>query len=201
MRKALVIGLGAVLLSAGCGDASSEESVAATVPSVTEGTPAAEPEVSSEPETTEPGAVTSLPPTSAEEVNTVDPSVLEPVTTKPVETVPQPPPSEPEGESVPPPAIDHPNPQVVTAMTDLVARLGVAPDAIEVVLIEEVTWPDGSVGCPQPGMRYTQALVNGSRIVLRVGGIDYQYNSGGARGPFYCMDPSDPVTGGDYGDI
>ena len=112
------------------------------------------------------------------------------------------PPVEDEGDSVEPTPVEHPNQQVAVAMTDLVDRLGIDAASIEVVSVEEVTWPDGSIGCPQPGMRYTQALVNGSRIVLRTGGADYQYNSGGGREPFYCANPGDPVPGGgDYGDI
>ena len=99
------------------------------------------------------------------------------------------------------PAITHPNAQVATAMTDIVNRIGASAGAIEVVSVEEVTWPDGSIGCPQPGMRYTQAIVNGTRIVLRVSGADYEYHSGGAREVFYCENPSDPVPGGDYGDV
>lgn len=107
-----------------------------------------------------------------------------------------------EDAPAPPPVVDHSNPQVATAITDLVVRFGIDVAAVEVVSIEEVTWPDGSVGCPLPGMRYTQALVNGSRIVLKAGGVQYQYNSGGGREPFYCANPSEPVPGdGDYGDI
>ena len=39
-----------------------------------------------------------------------------------------------------------------------------------VVQVEEVTWPDGSLGCPQPGMAYTQALVPGYRVTTFAGG-------------------------------
>jgi len=99
------------------------------------------------------------------------------------------------------PAITHPNAQVATAMTDLVKRIGASVDAIELVSVEEVTWSDGSIGCPQPGMRYTQAIVNGTRIILRISGADYEYHSGGSREVFYCENPSDPVPGGDYGDV
>ncbi len=65
-------------------------------------------------------------------------------------------------------------------------RLGVDPGAITTVCQEEVTWRDGSLGCPQPGMRYTQALVNGYRIVLEHDGTTYRYHGGGRRPPFLC---------------
>ena len=34
-------------------------------------------------------------------------------------------------------------------------------------MAEVVTWTDGALGCPQPGLVYTQALVPGWRIVVR----------------------------------
>lgn len=72
------------------------------------------------------------------------------------------------------------------ASVDLAARLGISVDEIEVVSVEEVTWPDGSLGCPEPGRMYTQALVNGSRILLRATGIVHEYHSGRGDDPFYC---------------
>jgi hypothetical protein len=85
---------------------------------------------------------------------------------------------------------------VAVARADLARRIGVAQDEIEVVSVREVTWPDGAIGCPQPGMAYTQALVNGSQIILRHGRSDYHYHAGGARGPFYCANPRPPVPEG-----
>lgn len=95
--------------------------------------------------------------------------------------------------------VSHPDANVAIAMTDLVDRAGADASAINVVSVEEVTWSDGSLGCPLPGMRYTQALVNGTRIVLEVDGVAHEYHSGAGREPFYCANPSDPVSG-DYGD-
>jgi len=94
----------------------------------------------------------------------------------------------------------HPSGPVAAAITDLATRLGVDESAVRLVSQEEVTWPDGSLGCPQPDMSYIQVLVNGSLIVLEVNGTSYEYHSGGGRGPFYCPNPTDPVSG-DYGDV
>ena len=60
------------------------------------------------------------------------------------------------------------------------ARQRAGPDggAVTVVLAEPVTWRDGSLGCPQPGVAYTQALVPGYRVVLDVGGVVYDYRVG-----------------------
>ena len=75
---------------------------------------------------------------------------------------------------------------VALAITDLATRLGVAADEIEVVSHVEMEWPDASVGCPQPGMRYAQVLTNGTLTVLSVAGTEYRYHAGGRRPPFLC---------------
>ncbi len=85
---------------------------------------------------------------------------------------------------------------VERARVDLAQRLGVTAEQIEVASVEEVTWRDTSIGCPQPGMMYAQRLVNGSRIVLRAGGAEYHYHAGGGREPFYCERPQPPAAGG-----
>ncbi|MGW1344317.1 hypothetical protein ACWCOV_24985 [Kribbella sp. NPDC002412] len=92
--------------------------------------------------------------------------------------------------STPPPTAGPAGGPVEQAKADLVKRLGVEPGQVTVVSSEEVTWQDGSLGCPEPGMRYTQALVNGSRIILEAGGTQYHYHSGGTRPPFFCANPS-----------
>jgi hypothetical protein len=79
------------------------------------------------------------------------------------------------------------------AVADLSRRLDVDPADITVVSAEEVTWRDGSMGCPQPGMLYTQALTNGSRVVLEADGRRYQYHAGGRRSAFLCENPDPPA--------
>ncbi|MFN0183502.1 MAG: hypothetical protein ACKVQR_06745 [Aquabacterium sp.] len=44
---------------------------------------------------------------------------------------------------------------------------GLPPSTFEVLAAEVVQWADGSIGCPQPGQLYTQALVQGYRVQLR----------------------------------
>ena len=87
-------------------------------------------------------------------------------------------------------------PQVGEAVDDLAAMIGIAPSAVEVVSVEMVVWPDGSLGCPQPGMAYPQVLQDGLRIRLAVDGITYQYHSGGRRAPFLCKNPAEPAPPG-----
>lgn len=97
------------------------------------------------------------------------------------------------------PTIPTPSsPTVQQAKEDLAQRLDIAVEAIEVVQVEEVTWRDGSLGCPQPGMAYTQALVNGTRIKLEANGQIYHYHSGGGA-PFLCENPEEPLPPGQGG--
>ena len=83
--------------------------------------------------------------------------------------------------------------QLTEAIQDLAGRLDVQSDDIKVIVEKNVTWRDGSLGCPKEGMMYTQALVPGMLIVLRVDGSEYEYHSGGGRAPFYCENPVSPV--------
>ena len=80
----------------------------------------------------------------------------------------------------------HKNPLVRQAIEDLAQRESIPPADIEVVSVEEVVWPDTSMGCPHPDMRYRQVPQDGARIILRAGGSQRVYHSGGSRAPFLC---------------
>ena len=45
---------------------------------------------------------------------------------------------------------------------------------------EDVTWPDGSLGCPLPGVQYTQVQVDGYQMIIVAGEDWYDYRG---RGP------------------
>jgi hypothetical protein len=81
------------------------------------------------------------------------------------------------------------------AVADLSERLGAEPGRIGVVSVEEVTWRDGSMGCPRPGMMYPQVLTDGTRVVLEYDGKRYEYHSGGRRSAFLCENPEPPAPG------
>lgn len=87
--------------------------------------------------------------------------------------------------------------EVDQALTDAAADSGVAEGDIEVVLAEQVTWSDGAIGCPEPDGMYTQALVEGYRIVLRVDGEEVAYHGADGQPPFRCDDPIAPVDDAD----
>jgi hypothetical protein len=83
--------------------------------------------------------------------------------------------------------------QVTEAILDLSGRLGVQDSDVRLIVERNVTWRDGSLGCPEEDMMYTQALVEGSLILLRVDDVEYEYHSGGGRAPFYCENPVNPT--------
>jgi hypothetical protein len=80
------------------------------------------------------------------------------------------------------------SPVVDEAVADLANRLGVDPATIAVVSVQDVTWRDSSLGCPEPDRAYALVLRDGQRIVLTADGARYEYHTGG--GPaFYCANP------------
>src|SRR5699024_2446093 len=81
---------------------------------------------------------------------------------------------------------------VKAAITDLAKREGVDEDAVTAVGYASVTWRDGSIGCPKPGMMYTQALVPGHLLVLEANGALFSYHAGRTDTFSYCADPSLP---------
>lgn len=82
------------------------------------------------------------------------------------------------------------------AQEDLAQKLGLAPEAIRLVSVEAVNWPDTSLGCPQPGMMYAQVITLGFRVVLEVEGKKYEYHTDAGRFVVLCGGdglPFDPV--------
>jgi hypothetical protein len=79
---------------------------------------------------------------------------------------------------------------VAGAKEDLAKRLGITSEVIDLVAYELVTWPDGSLGCPQPDMAYTQVMVDGLLMRFQAQGRIYEYHSGGNRAPFLCENPA-----------
>ncbi len=72
------------------------------------------------------------------------------------------------------------------ARQDLAARLGRAIAEIRVVEARAVTWPDSSLGCPEPGRMYLQVLTPGYRVILEAEGQRYAYHAGRQGPPFLC---------------
>ena len=62
-------------------------------------------------------------------------------------------------------------------VADAAKRFQVAENAVVLAQAERVTWSDGSLGCPQPGMSYTQALVPGYRVTARTTSGQFVYHT------------------------
>jgi hypothetical protein len=75
------------------------------------------------------------------------------------------------------------NAAVNAAMADFARRFAMKPRVVE---LQRVTWRDGSLGCPQPDMAYTQALIPGWRIVLAAGSRSVEYHASEAGRVVHC---------------
>ncbi|HVR79568.1 MAG TPA: hypothetical protein VMS99_14390 [Acidimicrobiia bacterium] len=83
---------------------------------------------------------------------------------------------------------------VEAAITDLAGRLDIGEGDIEVTDVRDVQWPDGALGCPEEGKMYTQAVVDGTQVLLGANDRIYDYHAGSDGEPFLCA--SDQKDGG-----
>lgn len=126
---------------------------------------------------------TSLPPQTDESIR------LTPVATPAVETVPT------TGST--PIVGEVPEAIMMAVFQDLTTTTSLAREAFTVVQAEAVVWPDGALGCPQPGDVYTQAPVEGYRIVLEANGRTYHYHAAENGYVILCENslPQPPAVG------
>lgn len=114
---------------------------------------------------------------------------------------------EPPGPSprTPAPAATAPSSSVTEVPKDVISKAraalvqqvgATAADSARVVTAEEVMWPNGAIGCPQPGRMYTQALVPGYRVVFEADGQTYAYHASRAGTFKFCKQPAAAVAPG-----
>ena len=72
------------------------------------------------------------------------------------------------------------------AKQDLAKRLGVPAYRLRVDSVTSVAWPTSALGCPRPGLLYSQLVTPGYRIVLEAGGQTYEYHSDRGRRVVSC---------------
>ena len=84
-------------------------------------------------------------------------------------------------------------PDVQAAISAEAERTGAAVEDVTVEGWAEVTWSDGSLGCPEPGMMYTQALVPGYQLILGVDGTLASYHAAKDKPFSYCANPVPPA--------
>ena len=127
------------------------------------------------------------------------PPTILPDDASPFETMPSegaiPTESLPEGEDVELSRGEVPEELFNDVLIDLLTRTGGDRTAVEVIKAEAVTWPDGSIGCPQPDMMYTQALVDGYQVVFSLNGEAHDYHLS-ATGYFILCENSLPLRPG-----
>jgi len=56
---------------------------------------------------------------------------------------------------------------------------GVPAQQLVIIRADAVVWNDGSLGCPEPGMEYAQALIDGYWVVIKAAGQTYDFRVGG----------------------
>jgi hypothetical protein len=171
MRRLLAIAAAAIVLAA-CGEDDDDATggTTATVPSVSETPPSSSTPQESTPSIEPPTTPPSTPPTSAKPLPRVSRRLV------PI----------PSGTP-----IDSTMPLVEDAVADLARRLDVEPSDVTIVEALAVTWPDGSMGCPEPGMAYTQVLVDGTFVLLEAGGRQYRYHGGS---PLFLCEQGKPAN-------
>jgi hypothetical protein len=75
-------------------------------------------------------------------------------------------------------AVETPtNPAAAAARRELAAILGAAETDVEVARVTPETWPDTSLGLPEPGFGYAQVVTPGYRVELRAGGRHWEFHA------------------------
>jgi hypothetical protein len=80
-------------------------------------------------------------------------------------------------------------------LEDAEARTGIEAAKMDLLRAEAVTWNDGSLGCPQPDVMYTQAPVDGYWVVLQAKGKELDYRAA-QSGYFSPCEQALPSLGG-----
>ncbi|MBL8055572.1 MAG: hypothetical protein JNK29_02685 [Anaerolineales bacterium] len=144
-----------------------------------------------------PASATS-PPAAPSPTPAVSPSPLPPTSTPAVTPLPTLPRTL---ATVPPTAApvlgEVPADLMARLRADVEAQSGGPAASLELIRAEAMTWSDGSLGCPQPGMFYTQALEEGYWVVWRApDGREYDYRLT-QRGAFVLCPGPRPRPAGD----
>lgn len=95
----------------------------------------------------------------------------------------------PDAGAQPPRSGEVPDRYLERVIADAAERSGAPRERIEVTRDEAVRWRDGSLGCPEPGMMYTQAIVDGFWVELRAEGRGYDYRLDGQGHFRLCEQP------------
>lgn len=81
------------------------------------------------------------------------------------------------------------------AKTDLADRLSIELSQISTSVVNQVTWPDTSLGCQSAGIYSAQVLTPGYRILLEYAQKTYEFHTDSRKTVVYCKIPLPPVDG------
>ena len=81
-----------------------------------------------------------------------------------------------------------PQPILESITKEVAAVAKVGREQLVIVRAESVVWNDGSLGCPQGGNMYTQALVNGYWVIIKAREQTYDFHAD-SRGAFILCPP------------
>src|SRR5712691_8360773 len=70
-----------------------------------------------------------------------------------------------------------PQPAVDAALRDAAAHLGVSSANLKVDQVEPRQWSDSSLGCPKPGLMYSQIVTPGFVIIISGAGKQLEYHA------------------------
>jgi hypothetical protein len=113
-------------------------------------------------------------------------------TTTTTTTTTPPPASAPAKVPPSPVASASPNPEaqgvVDEAVRTAAAYANVAAADVKVQQIEAREWPDSSLGCPRPGLMYSQIVTPGYLIVVQAGSRVLEYHSDARGSVVLCQE-------------
>jgi hypothetical protein len=82
---------------------------------------------------------------------------------------------------------------IETALHDLAQRTKSDPEALGVVRVTEMQWPDAALGCPLPATAYAQQATPGYLVLLAHEGQQYEYHTDTGKRAVLCGDDGAPV--------
>ena len=77
---------------------------------------------------------------------------------------------------------------VQLALADAVSHLGVTAQQLHLDQVEPRQWPDSSLGCPRPGMMYSQIVTPGYLIIISGAGKNLEYHTDTASRVVLCKE-------------
>jgi len=79
--------------------------------------------------------------------------------------------SSPSGSAV----IDLPAAFIAAVKVEIADDAGVSVNEVTIISAEALTFPDGSLGCPVPGLNYIQVQIDGFKVVGSAAGATFDY--------------------------